>query len=99
MAEFLKSRYNAGKEPNVFFYRDSQQKEVDVIQERGLNCLYAFEIKSAKSYHSDFEKNLNYFRSLFKESVKSTQILYDGAFELDTPNSGYLNFRNKKAYY
>ena len=96
--EFLKSRYNLGKEPNVFFYRDSQQKEVDIIQERGFDNLYAFEIKSAKSYHSDFEKNLNYFRNLFKNSVKSTQTLYDGVFELDTPNNGYLNYRNNEAY-
>lgn len=99
VAEFLKSRYNAGKEPNVYFYRDSQQKEVDIIQERDFDCLYAFEVKSARSYHSDFEKNLNYFRSLFKESVKSTQTLYDGSFELDSPNNGYLNFRNNKAYF
>ena len=98
VAEFLKSRYNIGKEPNVFFYRDSQQKEVDIVQECGFDNLFAYEIKSAKSYHSDFEKNLNYFRNLFKDSVKSTQTLYDGAFELDSPNNGYLNFTNQKAY-
>ena len=98
VAEFLKSRYNIGKEPNVFFYRDSQQKEVDIVQEYSFDNLFAYEIKSAKSYHSDFEKNLNYFRNLFKDSVKSTQTLYDGAFELDSPNNGYLNFKNQKAY-
>ena len=98
VAEFLKSRHNIGKEPNVFFYRDSQQKEVDIVQECGFDNLFAYEIKSAKSYHSDFEKNLNYFRNLFKDSVKSTQTLYDGTFELDSPNNGYLNFTNQKAY-
>lgn len=98
VAEFMKSRYNVGKEPNVYFYRDSQQKEVDIVQERGFDCLYAFEVKSARSYHSDFSKNLDYFRNVFKDSVKSTQVLYDGEFELDTPNNGYLNFKNIRAY-
>lgn len=98
VSEFLKCRYHAGKEPNLFFYRDSQRKEVDIVQERGFDSLYAFEVKSARSFNTDFVRGLDYFKSIFKDSVKSTQVIFDGGFELDSPNNGYLNFRNNKVY-
>lgn len=93
VVEFVKNRYNSGKEPNLFFYRDNLQ-EVDIVQEQGFDELYAYEIKSAQSYHSDFNKGLDYFRKLFGQAVKSTQVIYDGTLELASPKNGYVNFRN-----
>jgi predicted AAA+ superfamily ATPase len=44
VTEILKSYYNAGMEPALFYYRDKDQKEVDLlIMENG--CLYPLEIK------------------------------------------------------
>jgi predicted AAA+ superfamily ATPase len=44
IAEILKSYYNAGTQPALFYYRDRDQKEIDaLIMENG--CLYPLEIK------------------------------------------------------
>jgi predicted AAA+ superfamily ATPase len=48
VTEILKSYYNAGREPAIFYYRDKDQKEVDLlIMENG--CLYPLEIKKTAS--------------------------------------------------
>ena len=44
IAEILKSYYNAGREPSLYYYRDKDKKEVDLlIMENGI--LYPLEIK------------------------------------------------------
>lgn len=91
----LKNRLNSGKRSNLYFYRDKSQREVDVVQEFGMQ-LKAYEIKSAQSYATDFPKNLDYFRKLYGDDVVSTQILYDGKMELEKENNGLLNFRHAK---
>ena len=53
--EAMKRRYNQGKESNLYFYRDSHQNEIDLIL-KSSSGLYGIEIKSAMTYHADFEK-------------------------------------------
>lgn len=48
VAEILKSFYNAGIEPNMYYYRDSDKNEIDLIFVQG-DRLYPAEIKKAKS--------------------------------------------------
>ncbi|MBR6844361.1 MAG: ATP-binding protein [Bacteroidales bacterium] len=93
VSEFIKRCYNSGERPNLFFYRDSQQKEVDIVEERTFRRLDAYEIKSARHYNTAFESGLVYFRKLFGDEVESTQVLYDGDEELSTQPIGYRNFR------
>ena len=93
VCDMLKDRYNRGKANNLFFYRDKSQREVDVVQQDGLN-LYAYEIKSALRYHPDFSNNLNYFRQLYGEQVVSTKIVLSGNEELPMQYNGFINFRH-----
>lgn len=93
--EFFKNRYNEGKLPNLYFYRDKSQNEVDLIEEKGAK-LYAYEIKSAKAFTKGFVKNLDYFRKVAGDDVASTQVIYDGENDIYTPENGMLNFRNLK---
>lgn len=93
--EFFKNRYHSGKMPHFYFYRDKSQNEVDLIAERGTQ-LYAYEVKSAKSFTKGFVKNLNYFRKTAGDDVVSTQVIYDGEQDIDTSENGMLNFRNLK---
>ncbi|MDE3182632.1 MAG: ATP-binding protein [Bacteroidota bacterium] len=91
--EFIKMRFNAGKLPNLFYYRDQSQHEVDMISEKG-NSLYAYEVKSARSFHKNFTANLDYFRKAVGKQVVSTQVIYDGEININTPENGIVNFRN-----
>jgi predicted AAA+ superfamily ATPase len=91
--EFMKNRFNTGKEPNIYFYRDKSQHEVDIVQE--INGQYrAYEVKSAKVFHKDFLNNLSYLKTLLGETLTSTQVIYDGETDINTPENGMVNFRN-----
>lgn len=58
--EVLKARYNAGKMPNLYFYRDSNGNEIDLLLASGQE-LIGMEIKSASTWHSSFSKGLQHF--------------------------------------
>lgn len=93
--EFLKNRYNQGKLPNLYFYRDKSQNEVDLIEEKGIQ-LYAYEIKSAKAFTKGFVRGLDYLKKAVGDDVVSTQVIYDGENDIYSPQNGIVNFRNIK---
>lgn len=58
--EALKYRYNRGRRSNLFFYRESNGNEIDLLAENGRN-LRAVEIKSGATINSDYFKSLRHF--------------------------------------
>lgn len=56
--EMMKERTNQGKEPQLYFYRDQSQREIDVIRMKA-QYLEAYEIKSSMSLNRDFFKHLS----------------------------------------
>lgn len=94
VAEFYKRAFARRENaPKLFHYRDSTQNEVDLIEEKA-GGLRACEIKSASEFRENFTRGLDYFRSLFGKDVASTQVIYDGRIELDSPENGVVNFRH-----
>ena len=82
-----KRRFNQGKTPHLFFYRDNAQKEVDLIEEQSFDQLYTYEIKSAKRYNTQFAAGLDYFRKLYGSRVLGGEIIYDGVEQVES--NGY----------
>lgn len=93
--EFLKNRFNQGKLSNLYFYKDKSQNEIDLIEENGMQ-LNAYEIKSAKAFTKSFTKGLNYIRKIIGKDVVSTQVIYDGEYDIISHENGISNFRNLK---
>jgi len=92
--EFLKKRFNVGKDANIYFYRDQSQREVDILQEFG-NQYHAYEVKSAKAFHSGFLGNLKYLKSVMgADSLVKTQVIYDGETDINAIENGMINIRN-----
>ncbi|WP_172919503.1 ATP-binding protein [Capnocytophaga canis] len=91
--EFFKNKFNKGVLPNYYFYRDKNQKEVDLIEEKA-NEIKAYEIKSAQLFNKNFIKNLDYIKNLLGEEVISTQVIYDGELTVHSSENGMVNFRN-----
>ncbi|MCL2329478.1 MAG: ATP-binding protein [Bacteroidetes bacterium] len=89
--DFLKNRYNMGKESNLYFYRDSNKNEVDLLQRTG-NNFEITEIKSSMTYSPDFEKGLKYFSNIFENRVTNKQIIYCGELEKTSGDIKLLNF-------
>ncbi|MDD4847399.1 MAG: ATP-binding protein [Bacteroidales bacterium] len=96
VSDFMKRRFNAGKEPNLYFYRDRSQNEVDIVEETSFDRLNIYEIKSAHSFHNDFCKSLNYFKQLFTDKTHSSTVIYDGELESESDFNAVVNFRHLK---
>ncbi len=91
--EALKYRYNQGKESNLFFYRDSNGVEVDLLVKRG-NEYSAIEIKSSQTYHSEFEASIKSLSKVLKDRLGNKAIIYTGEFENNTSEIRLLNYKN-----
>ena len=77
VVEVLKLKLNRGREPRLFFYRDSHGNEVDLIIQDG-NSFIPVEIKSSQTWHSSFLKGINYFKKLLGDRVEKGVVIYGG---------------------
>ena len=93
VTEALKQRYNQGKESNLYFYRDSNQNEIDLLLKRNTR-LYGIEIKSSMTYHKDFEKALKRIDEWVKAPVDGKAVVYVGNFENTAGEIKLLNYTN-----
>ena len=91
--EAIKHRYNMGLEGGVFFYRDSNQNEVDLlIKQEGE--LTAIEVKSSMTYSSSFEKTLTQIEGWIKTPISKKAIVYSGDFENSSGDINLINYRH-----
>lgn len=72
MIECAKSVYNRGRPAELYFFRDSNGNEVDLLIPDGPN-LRAFEIKSASTFKMDHLKGIRRFRSLTNAAATDTK--------------------------
>lgn len=93
VVELLKRRLNEGKESNLYFYRDSNQNEVDILLNNG-SSLDAIEVKSAMTYNPSFEKALQKVNEWVNPPVGKRIIIYAGTLEDDKGDIRLLNYRN-----
>lgn len=93
VSEAIKHQLNKGKSNNLFFYRDSNKNEVDLLLTNGGN-FKALEIKSAQTFDRDFLKGLVAFEKVFGNRVLSKNIVYAGDFENNGADFNLLNYRS-----
>lgn len=77
MAELMKSRLNRGERPQLYFWRDSNGNEVDVLAEQG-EGVRPIEIKSGKTLASDAFTGLEKWRKLAGENALAPALIYGG---------------------
>ena len=95
--EVIKHRYNQGLLNGVYFYRDSNQNEVDILlKEEGE--ITAIEVKSSMTYHTSFENSISKLSEWIKTPITNKMIVYSGEFENMTGNIKVLNYRHLHAY-
>lgn len=91
--EVIKHRLNKGKEGGVFFYRDSNQNEVDILlKEEGEFA--AIEVKSSMTYSTAFEKSLRKIDQWVDAPVRNKAIVYAGDFENTAGDIKLVNYRS-----
>lgn len=91
--EAVKHRMNAGKDGGVFFYRDSNKNEVDLlVKEEGE--ITALEIKSAQTYSNSFANILEKLPEWIKTPVRRSAVVYAGDFENNAGKIDIINYKH-----
>ncbi len=91
--EHIKQYYNEGKEPNFYFWRDSNQNEVDLLIEKGGN-LRAVEIKASATLKTDFFGGLKHFQSFSGIADDDLSVIFGGDADFLTSNGKFTSWRN-----
>lgn len=90
--ESIKARLNKGLEPNLYFFRDNNKNEVDLLFATH-EGLVPIEIKAAMTYNNNFGKGIRHFQRNNKKAIKG-YLLYGGNLSLTTENYTVLNFND-----
>ena len=91
--EFVKERYNRLQTPNLYYYRDQQQHEVDLLSVADDGTFSAYEIKSGQTCRPEYFDGLRYLRDLFPDTLTSSRIVYDGDHPNPSPADSLVNYR------
>lgn len=76
VCECLKAQLNHGKLPNLYFYRDKNQNEVDLLVQKGRE-LIALEIKAAATFNPKLVAGLKKMANI-TDSVTESYLIYRG---------------------
>ena len=95
--EVIKHRYNRGLLNGVYFYRDSNQREVDILlKEEGE--ITAIEVKSSMTYHTSFEADISKLSGWIHTPVVNKFIVYTGDFENTASDIKLINYQHLHEY-
>lgn len=78
VSEIIKQKNNSGNKDSLYFWRDKTGREIDLIIDKTISYI-PLEIKSGKTVHDEFFKNLRYWLKLTGE--KQGKIIYAGDFD------------------
>lgn len=87
VSELLKRRLFAGKSDELYFWRDSNGIEIDVIEEDNLE-LKAYEIKASETMNTAFFSNIKKIKELAGLKTENTAVIYSGKSLPSTSESG-----------
>ncbi len=80
--EAVKARYNKGLDANLYFFRDSNHYEIDLLWKKD-GSLFPVEIKSALTWNESFTKNINRFKKGISTKNKGC-VVYGGELNFTT---------------
>lgn len=77
VAECLKACWHAGREPNLYFWRDRSGHEVDLLVDQGV-CAIPVEVKSGQTVAADFFRPLKHWQELAGDFGGQAALVYGG---------------------
>ena len=86
IVEIIKSYYNSGElRPPVYFYRDKEKREIDLVIEQN-GKLYPIEIKKTANPSKDMIENFKVLKTVKEVGEGSIICMYDKIIDLDEKN-------------
>lgn len=92
VCEAMKGALNSARTPQMFFYRDRSQYEVDLLIQRGWNY-EAYEIKSSTTFTTSFLAGLKYLKGLLGERLNRSAVVYAGDSGTVMTENAVINHR------
>lgn len=95
--EAMKDRLNAGESAEMYFYRDSEGNEVDLLLPTG-GKMHAIEIKAGATVNPDYFKGLKAFASHHPASIAGGGVVFGGTqsqSRSDWPVHSWLQLKQK----
>jgi uncharacterized protein len=89
--EAFKTRLNKGLDPNLYYFRDNNGNEVDLVYQRHQE-LIPVEIKAAMTYHEKLAKGIAFFQRTTQKATKGV-VIYAGKMEFDQSHVAFVNFK------
>lgn len=96
VVEALKYRMNRGEMRGLYYWRDQQGLEVDLLIEDG-SALKPIEIKSSRTYDLSMCANLQKFAKL-NEQIVSPTVIYAGEMDATIKGVHFANFANGSCF-
>ena len=91
VSEYMKSRFFAAREPHGYYWRDTNQNEVDLLTEDS-EGLKAYEIKSGTTMNRKYLQTLSKFASLSGISEKDISCVYSGNQSYYGENGNFIRY-------
>ncbi len=94
VSEKLKSIWNKRANEKLFFWRDNNDVEIDLVVDQGLKKAL-IEIKSTRTYKSDMLSNIRKVTNILEEKyVVESRLVYQGSLEQSIQNTELINWKN-----
>ena len=78
VSEVIKEFYSRGRKPKLYYWRDSNNDEVDLIVEKGTKVSDLIEIKSSATYSPKFFKKVTELGNLLDVPIEHRHVVYAG---------------------
>ena len=96
--EVIKGFYNQGLKPPVYYWRDSNKREIDLLLNRGIS-LQPIEIKLGRTYRRDFFKHLDWFAGISDVPITEPTVVWGADDDLPSESGSLLSWRNLEKIY
>ena len=91
--EFIKNKLAEGKVPELYFWRDSNHNEIDLLFEQNGN-IHAAEIKSAATLNSRFLIALKHFQTISQINKQNLYVVYGGDMDYQTSDGTFISWKH-----
>ena len=91
--EIAKLFYNQGQRPPFYYWRDSNQHEIDLLLDLG-GQLLPIEIKSGHTYSKDYFKHLSWFQEITQLPIIDNYVVYGGNQNWELEYGKLISWKN-----
>ena len=93
ISDLVKQRYNKGLDPNLYFWRDQSDFEVDCIVEEAEKII-AVEIKSSQTHNPHVFDYLAKWNKIANTDLASNILIYTGSLQINTKDGKLINWKD-----